>query len=154
MNIHQPVSAPLMIRPATTDDQDVVYAFLCELEAERLDRTRFNVCFAYNLANPMVYYLIAELPDAVGPVGFVSCHVQYLLHHTGKVGEIQELYVEPTYRNQQIGRQLVSALITLVSEQGLVNLEVTTNQKRDDAIRFYEREAFINTHLKLVRPVG
>jgi PhnO protein len=154
MNIHQPVSAPLMIRPATIDDQDVVYAFLCELEAERLDRTRFNVCFAYNLANSMVYYLIAEIPDAAGPVGFVSCHVQYLLHHTGKVGEIQELYVEPTYRNQQIGRQLVSALVKLASEQGLVNLEVTTNQKRDDAIRFYEREAFINTHLKLVRPVG
>jgi len=146
--------ASLTIRPATVDDQDIVYAFLCELEAETLDRMRFNVCFADNLSNPMVHYLIAELPDATGPVGFVSCHVQYLLHHTGKVGEIQELFVKPTYRSQRIGRQLVGAIVTLAREQGLVNLEVTTNQKRNDAIRFYEREAFINTHLKLVRPIS
>lgn len=145
-------SGSLIIRPATSDDQDVVYAFLCELEDETLDRTQFDACFANNLASPMVHYLIAELPD--GPVGFVSCHVQYLLHHTGKVGEIQELFVKPANRSQQIGRQLVDALVALAQQEELVNLEVTTNQKRNDAIRFYERELFIATHLKLVRPIS
>ncbi|QKZ12455.1 GNAT family N-acetyltransferase [Spirosoma sp. KUDC1026] len=148
---HTP-SGPLTIRPATSDDQDVVYAFLCDLEDETLNRPRFDACFACNLANPMVHYLIAELPD--GPVGFVSCHIQYLLHHTGKVGEIQELFVKPAYRSQQIGRQLVNALVALARQEELVNLEVTTNQKRNDAIRFYERESFIATHQKLVRIIN
>lgn len=149
-----PSSGSLTIRSATVDDQDVVYEFLCELEDETLDRTGFNSCFDQNLANPMVHYLIAELPAPDGPVGFVSCHVQYLLHHTGKVGEIQELFVKPAYRSQQIGRQLVNALIALAYQEELVNLEVTTNQKRNDAIRFYEREEFIATHLKLVRIIN
>lgn len=99
----------------------------------------------------MVHYLIAEWTGVA--VGFVSCHVQYLLHHTGPVGEIQELYVKPDYRNQRVGHQLVAALNALAVRAGLVSLEVTTNQKRTDTIRFYEREHFSRTHLKLVKPI-
>jgi PhnO protein len=147
-------SDSLLIRPATVDDRDVVYEFLCELETAILDRQRFDTCYDQNLANSMVHYFVAELPDTNEPVGFVSCHIQYLLHHTGKVGEIQELFVKPAHRSQQIGKQLIRALIELADQQNLVNLEVTTNQKRLAAIRFYERELFRVTHSKLVRVIG
>ena len=97
----------------------------------------------------MVHYLVAEWSGTV--VGFVSCHVQFLLHHTGKVGEIQELYVLPAYRNRHIGHQLIATLNTLGIREGFKNLEVTTNQKRTDTVRFYEREHFSATHLKLIK---
>lgn len=141
----------LLIRPARQSDVDTVYEFLSDLEAMALDPNRFQSVFDQNLADPMVHYLIAEWTDIV--VGFVSCHVQYLLHHTGPVGEIQELYVKPNYRNQRIGHQLMAALDTLAIRAGLVSLEVTTNQKRTDTIRFYEREHFSRTHFKLVKPI-
>lgn len=99
----------------------------------------------------MVHYLVAEQLGTV--VGFVSCHVQALLHHVGKVGEIQELFVRADYRNQHIGQQLVAALTRLAVQENFVNLEVTTNQKRADTIRFYERELFQRTHFKLVKPI-
>ena len=99
----------------------------------------------------MVHYLVAEWAGVV--VGFISCHVQHLLHHTGKVGEIQELYVLPDYRNRHIGHQLMTTLDALAIREGFVNLEVTTNQKRIDTVRFYEREHFSGTHLKLVKPL-
>ncbi|MBC3786718.1 GNAT family N-acetyltransferase [Spirosoma utsteinense] len=143
-------STPLVtIRPAHQTDVDVVYEFLCDLEDTALNRSAFQLIFEGNLANPMVHYLIAE-QDGL-PVGFLSCHVQYLLHHTGKVGEIQELYVKPDQRKQRIGHQFIAALGELASREGFTHLEVTTNQKRTETIRFYEREHFSCTHFKLVK---
>ncbi len=141
----------LQIRTAEWKDMPTVYAFLCELEEEPLDLTAFAFIFQHNLASPSIHYLVAEHADEV--IGFVSCHVQYLLHHCGKVGEIQELFVKPQHRNQQVGQRLIAALNNLALREGFVNLEVTTNQKRQDTIRFYERESFQRTHVKLVKPI-
>ncbi len=141
----------LSIRSAIENDAPIIYDFLCILEDTPLDQVAFNAVFHHNLTNPLIHYLVAERLSEV--VGFVSCHVQYLLHHCGKVGEIQELFVRPDVRNQHIGQQLVAAINTLALDEDFINLEVTTNQKRTDTIRFYEREAFIRTHFKLVRPI-
>jgi len=137
------------IRPATGQDADILYQFLCDLEEMALNRNHFNATLERNLADPLIHYLIAECDGQV--VGFVSCHIQYLLHHAGKVGEIQELYVLPPYRNQQIGQKLIQALEELARQQQLINLEVTANQKRTETHRFYQRWAFQPTHFKFVR---
>ncbi|GAB3998039.1 aminoalkylphosphonate N-acetyltransferase [Spirosoma daeguense] len=144
-------SALLSIRKATLADAPVIYDFLCTLEEITLDVIAFNQVFSQNLANPAIHYLVAEQENNV--LGFVSCHIQVLLHHVGKVGEIQELFVRPDVRNQRIGHQLIEALTTLAKQENLVNLEVTTNQKRVDTVRFYERESFKQTHFKLVKPI-
>lgn len=141
----------LHIRTAVWNDAPTIYAFLCVLEEFPLDQAAFLNIFRHNLADPDVYYKVAERAGEV--VGFVSCHVQYLLHHGGKVGEIQELFVRPDVRNQRIGQQLMATLDTLAIQENFVNLEVTTNQKRTNTIRFYERESFKRTHIKLVKPV-
>lgn len=138
------------VRPASLTDGPTIYAFLCELENQSLDRSAFDAIFARNLATPTIYYRVAEQAGEV--IGFVSCHLQHLLHHTGLVGEIQELYVRPDYRNRHIGRQLLLALEIELTPMGLASLEVTTNQQRADAIRFYESLAFRPTHIKLVKP--
>jgi PhnO protein len=144
-------STALKIRAANWQDASNIYAFLCELEGEALNYTSFRAVFRHNLTNPSIHYMVAERDGDV--VGFVSCHTQYLLHHCGKVGEIQECFVKPEYRNQKIGRQLMLAVEALAYQEGFINLEVTTNQKRQDTIRFYERESFNRTHLKLVKPI-
>ena len=141
----------LLIRNATETDAPVIYDFLCALEELPIDLTAFNSIFRQNLANPNIYYLVAEQASTV--LGFISCHVQYLLHHSGKVGEIQELFVRSDARNQQIGKRLVDSLSELALQEGFINLEVTTNQKRLDTIRFYERESFQRTHVKLVKSI-
>ena len=148
-----PTDAPtLLIRPAEGRDAETVYQFLCELEGQPLDLTAFRAIFRLNLTNYAVHYLVAEQAGEV--IGFLSCHVQYLLHHVGKVGEIQELFVRADCRNQQIGRQLLDALDHLARQQGLVNLEVTTNRIRTQTHRFYEQSGFQATHYKFVKPYG
>ncbi len=139
----------LVIRPATEGDSDTIYAFLCELETQTLDAAAFQTVFRHNLATPDVHYLVAEWAGNV--IGFVSCHVQYLLHHVGRVGEIQELFVVASYRNQRVGRRLMDVLDALARQQGLVNLEVTTNRVRIDTHRFYEGLGFAPTHYKFVK---
>lgn len=145
------LSADVYVRSATVQDAPVIYDFICLLEDSTLDISAFNAVYQRNLRNPDIHYLVAEQYGSV--LGFVSCHVQHLLHHIGKVGEIQELFVRPEVRSQGIGQQLVAALNTLALQENFVNLEVTTNQKRLDTIRFYERELFIRTHVKLVKPI-
>lgn len=141
----------IQIRLATPDDEPIIYLFICDLEESSLDETTFHSIYQQNLVNSAIHYLVAEIQGNV--VGFVSCHVQSLLHHEGKVGEIQELYIHPNARNQGIGQKLVNTLKTIAIQEQFVNLEVTTNQKRTDTVRFYEREAFKRTHFKLVYPI-
>ena len=140
----------IQIRTALQTDAPAIYTFICLLEETTLDTSVFDTIYQQNLVNPSIHYLVAEKQGQV--VGFVSCHVQYLLHHGGKVGEIQELFVQPEVRNQGIGQQLITALKTIGLQEQFINLEVTTNQKRTDTIRFYEREAFHRTHIKFVYP--
>jgi PhnO protein len=138
------------IRSATRNDAPFIYEFICTLEEIILDPEAFNAVYYRNLENLSIHYLVAEQGSEV--LGFVSCHVQYLLHHCGRVGEIQELFVRPAARNRSIGSHLIAALNTLAIQENFVNLEVTTNQKRIDTVRFYERESFSLTHYKLVKP--
>ena len=141
--------APLTVRPARPADGPVLYSFLCVLEDTVLDPQAFLAVLARNLANPAISYLVAI--DRGVPVGFVSCHVQYLLHHTGPVAEIQELFVRPDYRRQAVGRLLLDSLLALPQARHWLSLEVTTNRRRTDATAFYEAQGFVATHLKLVK---
>ena len=141
----------VQIRMASSPDEPVIYQFICTLEETVLDRAAFQTIFAQNLKNPTIHYFVAEKAGTI--VGFISCHIQLLLHHTGCVGEIQELFVEPCMRKQGIGQQLVTEVKALAVRKNFVSLEVTTNRKRADAIGFYRRALFELTHVKLVNPV-
>lgn len=146
------MASPIQIRSAVLQDADTLYRYICELEETQLDATAFRAVFQRNLSDPRVFYFVAESEGMV--VGFVSCHVQYLLHHAGKVGEIQELFVHPDYRNQRIGHQLVEALDQLARQKRLINLEVTANQKRTQTHRFYQQLAFRPSHFKFVKELS
>jgi (aminoalkyl)phosphonate N-acetyltransferase len=139
----------LLIRPARPDDAATLYRFLCDLEETTLDPTAFRAVYRHNLADPWLHYLVAEAGDEL--VGCVSCHVQYLLHHTGKVAEIQELFVADAWRNRHVGRQLVAALEALGRREQWVTLEVTSNRRRTHAHRFYEQLGFAASHVKFVK---
>ena len=57
--------------------------------------------------------------------------------------EIQRLYVHPDYQNLKLGEQLIRQAITIAREQGLKYLWLGVWEKNLRAIRFYERQGFI-----------
>lgn len=143
------VSTALHIRLATLYDEETVYHMICDLENKSLNRQDFNYVYHRNLANDHICYLIAEL-DAE-PVGMGSCHVQPLLHHVCMVAEIQEMYVRPEHRSKEIGKALVEQLVVFAKSKSAQQIEVTSNNVRENAHRFYQKEGFKKSHVKLVR---
>ena len=138
-----------LIRRATEADLDVVYALICSLEEQQLDKDAFSKVYLKNLISPDIEYFLADVEETT--VGMVSCHIQGLLHHAALVAEIQEMFVYADYRSQRIGETLMTRVVQHAVLEGAAQLEVTSRATRQAAHRFYEREGFIKSHVKLVR---
>lgn len=139
----------ISLRRATPPDVTLIYSFLCELEEETFDFDQFNAIYNRNLLNPNCHYFLAFDHDRC--VGYASVHAQWLLHHCGKVGEIQEMFVIPDYRSKGIGQLLIQQLFEVAQQENFEILEVTANKKRLDTHRFYERQGLERTHFKFVK---
>ena len=139
----------LKIRLASLEDEQVIYTMICELEHAVLDREAFEFVYKQNLKNDMVGCFIAHFKNKA--IGMGSCHVQLLLHHASSVAEIQEMIVFEDYRSMNVGKMLMSHLIEFAKSKGAAQLEVTSRAYRESAHRFYEREGFEKSHVKLVR---
>lgn len=141
----------LIIRLARTEDILDIYAMVCDLENCTFDRSVFKSIYQNNLESETNIYLIA-LIDSIA-IGFLSCHGQYLMHHGGLVFEIQELYVDPSFRNQGIGEALINILKEHLMHRNYESLEVTSNTNRPQAHRFYLKNGFQQSHLKFTQSV-
>jgi len=139
----------LVIRPATPDDFDAIYTFVCGLEEQVFDKAELRQCYEVCLAAENSYYLIATLGNR--PIGYISCHGQILMHHCGWVYEIQELYVLPEHRSLGVGKILTQAIEKILAEKDYKLLEVASNMRRTDAHRFYETNGFEKTSFKFKR---
>ncbi len=138
----------IQIRQARQEDFPAIYEFVNELEYTVFDERLQWEIYLENAGNPEHIYLVAFVRNL--PIGFVSCHIQNLLHHGGKVGEIQEMYVRENARGHGAGKILLDRLKEMALERGVLQLEVTSSHKREAAHRFYEREHFGHTHKKFV----
>lgn len=137
----------ITILPAHIAHADAVYGLLRELEGPGLDRDAFYSVYAANLQVQTIRYFLAFVNG--GAVGFISLHVQRLLHHTGLVGEIQELVVKEGLRGQGIGRVLFSAAKEVAKAAGCVQLEVCCRRERVQSLDFYKSVGMAQSHFKL-----
>lgn len=136
------------VRPVELRDFSSIHAFLNELQGREFEVQNLKKIFKENIQNPNNIYLIAEKDDL--PIGYLGCHTQTLLHHGGKVAEIQEMFIQKAYRNKGIGKQMMDEVKKIAQQKGALQLEVTTRMIRVKAIEFYKRESFEDTHKKLV----
>ncbi len=136
----------MKIRNAELKDLDIVFDFICELESEVFDYQIFKDIFEENLQNPNYVYYLIEMENRA--VGFISFHTQKLLHHCGVVGEIQEFYINPNFRNQGIGKLLIQEVKTYAKANNLKSIEVTSNKRRTENVQVYEHLGFRLSHNK------
>jgi PhnO protein len=134
------------IRKVEKQDLDFIYKAICELENEELDFKVFKEIFNENIFNPNNLYLIAE--NETEGLGFISFHTQNLLHHCGRVGEIQEFFIHKNHRGKGIGRQLIEKIMQFADQNNLKSIEVTTNRRRVENVLIYENLGFTLSHNK------
>lgn len=139
----------LVIRRAQLSDVAVVHEFISCLEDNIFDFREFETIFETNLRSRSSDYYLASLNDKV--LGFASAHYQLLLHHNGLVCEIQELFIRPEYRGNGIGKMLVGKCVDRALAKKCKSIEVTSNLKRKNVVRFYSDLGFSLTHNKLTR---
>ena len=135
------------IKRARLQDIESVYAFIIVLEQEDFDKTAFKRIYRKNIRNKDNIYLLAWHNE---PVGYLSCHIQTLLHHCGPVAEIQEMYVPVEKRGQGIGKALLDQLKSILKKRNVRRIEVTSNVNRRQAHKFYLGENFRITSKKFV----
>jgi (aminoalkyl)phosphonate N-acetyltransferase len=140
----------MTIRQANMEDSERIFKFICELEETDFDYSIFEKYYKANLTNEDNIYLVAVNNNNM-VIGYLSCHGQLILHHLSKVFEIQELFVEKEYRNQQIGQRLIEQLEDILKKKNHSFLEVATNIKRLNTHKFYNKCGFTQSHYKFTK---
>lgn len=130
---------------------DSVYLLICELEDTNIDKAEFKEIFNKNIGNKNVYYFIAKNKTEI--VGFVSIHINKLLHHTANIAEIQELIVTKRCRGKSIGQMLLKKAKEVALENDCMQLEVCCNMTRTLSHEFYEKQGLIKSHYKFTLPL-
>ncbi len=88
--------------------------------------------------------LLAKDDDSDRYVGIITLAETLSLYAGGRIGVINELYVEPDFRSEGVGKMLLDAAKELAEERGWARLEVTTpGEDYVKTLRFYEREGFM-----------
>src|SRR6476661_3308635 len=83
--------------------------------------------------------------------GVATLHATPVLHRAGPVGRVTALVVDSSVRGRGIGRALMSAAERWAAELGCVLIEVTSNQRRTDAHKFYEGLGYERTSFRFAR---
>ncbi len=141
----------ISIRRASDVDAKAIFNFICVLEQTAFNYDDFLELYTINIADADWIYLVAVDENKDSILGYISCHAQLLLHHMGKVFEIQEMFIQENYRGKGIGKLLLVTLEEYLEQHQYISLEVTTNKIREDAIRFYTGCGFKQTHLKFTK---
>ena len=136
-----------MIRLAVSADQPEIYSLICALAETSFPQEMFAWGFYTMLSSASHLLLVAEEEGQI--VGLLHLRMEFQLHHCGTVAEIMELIVSREVRSKGIGAALLKAAREQAIQHHCIQFEVTSNQKRKQAHRFYQREGLEQTHIKM-----
>lgn len=72
--------------------------------------------------------------------------MQYLTYQGGIRAQIEAVRIHEAYRGQGIGQMLIEWAIKRAKDKGAHVAQLTTDKKRPDALKFYERLGFKASH--------
>lgn len=71
-------------------------------------------------------------------IGCISLHILPMFHTSGGLGRITSLVIDADWRGRRIGSALMDAASAWFAANGCLKMEVTSNNRRLDAHRFYD----------------
>ena len=141
----------MTFRPATADDLAAVVGLLAddpvsrEREGDGGVTDRHQQAFADIEADPRQLLLVAEADGGV--VGSLQVTFNPGLTYGGAERcQLEAVHVDSSTRGSGIGTRLVGHAIDLARTRGCAVVQLTSDKRRTDAIRFYEALGFTASH--------
>ncbi len=72
--------------------------------------------------------------------------IQYLTYQGGIRAQIEAVRVHEDYRGKGLGQYLFECAIAMAKERNTHVIQLTTDKKRPDALKFYKRLGFKSSH--------
>jgi GNAT superfamily N-acetyltransferase len=142
----------LLFRLATKEDLREIIQMLADDPLGSLrEKTEASISHNYIKAfeqickDPNQELTIVEL-NAEKVATFQLTFIQYLTYQGGLRAQIEAVRTHSKYRGQGIGKKVFEYAINRAKEKGCHLIQLTSDKKRPDAIRFYESLGFAATH--------
>jgi ribosomal protein S18 acetylase RimI-like enzyme len=147
------------IEPADMDDVDAITERWLDLAAEQLqygshlrvsaNRGAIRMALARHIANGT-----ALLARSEGVVGFVSFEIiDGVFEERVTRGRIQNLYVDPDWRDRGVGTALLEAAESELAEDGADRIAIEAMAENESARRLYKSHGYDPHRVEYERPV-
>jgi GNAT superfamily N-acetyltransferase len=124
-----------------------------EVGADSADLAPYRTAFAAVDADPAHLLVVAEASDEV--VGTLQLSVLPGLSRRGaRRAQIEAVRVGPAYRGRGLGRALVGWAVEEARRRDCALVQLTSDQSRADAHRFYSRLGFVASHVGFKLELG
>ena len=152
------LAAGLVVRDARLDDLDAVLRLLNEdaireVSEDYRDLTPYREAMAEILAVPHSTVLVGEVGDEIVATAQVTWQ-RRMMYGAGLVCQIESVRVDSRRRSEGIGSAFVESIVADARRRGCARAELTSNAKRTDARRFYERLGFKASHIGMKLYLG
>ncbi len=105
----------------------------------------YHAAFGEIESDPRQRLLVAERDDTL--VGTLQLSIIPNLTFGGRRrAQVEGVRIAESARGQGVGRSLIEHAKGIAQEQGCHLLQLTTNRQRPEAVRFYERLGFVDSH--------
>lgn len=147
-------------RPATTADVAAIVGLLADdrLGAVREDASlpldeRYIQAFDAIERDPNQLQAVADLDGRI--VGCLQLSFIPGLSFIGTWrGQIESVRIHSSMRGSGLGQQMITWAVGVCRERGCGIVQLNTHQSRDDAVRFYEKLGFSNSHYGMKLSLG
>ena len=141
------------IRPAEKEDVPTIVSMLAD---DKLGKTRedfrdplpdtYFVAFSKIARDPNqeLMVVVNEADQVIGTLQLTL--IPYLTYRGGTRAQIEAVRIHRDYRGKGIGKMVFKWCIARAREKGAHVIQLTTDKKRPEAIRFYEDLGFRASH--------
>jgi GNAT superfamily N-acetyltransferase len=142
----------LHYRLATANDVPVIVRMLADdtLGSQREKSNdavsgKYTKAFERIAADPNQELTVVELDGEIVAT-FQLSFIQYLTYEGGIRAQVEAVRTSSAHRGQGIGSKVFDYIIERAKQKGCHMVQLTSDKKRTDAIRFYESKGFVSTH--------
>ncbi|MFT4309335.1 MAG: N-acetyltransferase family protein [Candidatus Woesearchaeota archaeon] len=134
----------ITFRKALLEDYDTIMILLRDLyDHDDIDYETTKRIFGDRLLSNNNIGIVMMIDDKI--IGYSHTIIVSDIQTQGSIGLLTEFVINANHRNKGHGKRLMDETINQCKENGCIELRLTSNFRRGDAHKFYEKNGFSKT---------